>query len=268
MSEPSWIGLGGLAASVLSALAAYLAIRQTIIQRRISIKPQLIINNLEINENQLSTNNYTSAPFDKVSRNKLSPTVVNAGAGAALNVLFQWSFPYKKKLHWMSSNLATINNHFSINHSIIDFRNKPALKVEGGLSTVIYQEERNEIMNYILPLNIDKNHTIVKMPPLILNTIINIANFKALLNDPNINPIDGPTLRIEYQDVEGNKFNINYISRFVVHEIVPGLYTNRYIGTLEFIVVKKGWTAQTLQRIRKSYADFMNEYDFNINKHL
>ncbi len=50
MVEPSWVGLGGLAASILSALAAYLAIRQTMLQRKASLKPQLIINNLEINK--------------------------------------------------------------------------------------------------------------------------------------------------------------------------------------------------------------------------
>ena len=43
MADPTWLGLGGLVASTLSALAAYLAIRQNIIQRRISNKVQITV---------------------------------------------------------------------------------------------------------------------------------------------------------------------------------------------------------------------------------
>ncbi|MEF3670303.1 hypothetical protein V4S90_24925, partial [Citrobacter freundii] len=93
MVEPSWVGLGGLAASILSALAAYLAIRQTMLQRKASLKQQLIINNLEIKDNLLSKNNFTSKPFEKTSIDDLHPTLVNAGSGAALNVTTEWSYP-------------------------------------------------------------------------------------------------------------------------------------------------------------------------------
>lgn len=43
MADPAWVGVGGLVASTLSAFAAYLAIRQNIIQRRIANKVQITL---------------------------------------------------------------------------------------------------------------------------------------------------------------------------------------------------------------------------------
>ncbi|HCC5812138.1 TPA: hypothetical protein M5847_003431, partial [Citrobacter freundii] len=164
MVEPSWVGLGGLAASILSALAAYLAIRQTMLQRKASLKPQLIINNLEIKDNLLSKNNFTSKPFEKTSIDDLHPTLVNAGSGAALNVTTEWSYPQSQKLSWLINKLQVINQSKSLEYKVIDFRNITAYRVDGGLENVIYPQRGNEQINYILPLNVEKGPKKITIP--------------------------------------------------------------------------------------------------------
>ena len=268
MVEPSWVGLGGLAASILSALAAYLAIRQTMLQRKASLKPQLIINNLEIKDNLLSKNNFTSKPFEKTSIDDLHPTLVNAGSGAALNVTTEWSYPQSQKLSWLINKLQVINQSKSLEYKVIDFRNITAYRVDGGLENVIYPQRGNEQINYILPLNVEKGPKKITIPPLILCILLNETNFRMLINSKLDKRIEGPSLRITYYDVEGKRFEINYITNYIVKEVSFTATTNTYSGTLSFEVIKNNRTSRVLKRIRKSYADYMEEHDYNKTKQL
>lgn len=259
MAEPSWIGIGGFIASACSALAAYLAIRQTINQRKTSIKPQLILNNFEIKLNKLSKNNYTARPFEEVDNSELGPAIINAGLGSALNIKIEWSYPQLEKLNWLKENLNKINNAFSITISSSHGIDKSHFNISGGGYTVIWTQENIHSMNYILPLNITKKPVIANMPLLILNTMLNETNFLALINGILDKDVQGPSLKMTYYDVEGTKFSIKYNSKLIVKEISPHLYHNNYSGTVLFDVVDQSMTRQVLQRIRKSYARFIKE---------
>ncbi|EBQ7297132.1 hypothetical protein FWL64_10430, partial [Salmonella enterica] len=48
MAAESWVTIGGFFATTASAIAAFFAVKQTMLQRTISTKPQLIINNQEV----------------------------------------------------------------------------------------------------------------------------------------------------------------------------------------------------------------------------
>ncbi|HED2995399.1 TPA: hypothetical protein R4Z75_001489 [Citrobacter freundii] len=266
MADSSWVDVGGFIASACSALAAYLAIRQTINQRKISIKPQLIINNFEIRENKLSKNNYTASPLANVDTSHLGPTIINAGLGSALNVMVEWSYPQEDKLIWLKDNLIKISKNFSINYIVSKNSKFESYNIIGGGSTTLAKIMRYDGFNYILPLSIEKKTECLKIPPLIVNTMLNEANFIMLTKGKISNGILGPTLRVVYHDVEGKAFSIKYESRFIVKEIIANIHHNNYIGSLCFEVVNQKRTPHVLKRIRKSYADFISEHDFNKNK--
>ncbi|EIU5794255.1 hypothetical protein ACU0J3_20660 [Salmonella sp. UPMP 2912] len=266
MADSSWVDVGSFLASACSAVAAYLAIRQTINQRKISIKPQLIINDVEIRENKLSKNNYTSRPLENVGTSLLGPTIINAGLGSALNVRVEWDYPLEEKLFWLKKNINRISKNFNIFYTVTKGSNSEIYDITGGNTTVIFKTILHDSFNYILPLSIEKKTERIKIPVLIMNTILNEVNF-IMLTDGRINKkISGPSLKISYRDVEGNEYSIKYESSFIVSEVIPNLYSNNYIGTLCFEVINQSRTPHVLQRIRKSYADFISEHDFNKNK--
>ena len=99
-----------------------------------------------------------------------------------------------------------------------------------------------------------------------MNTILNEVNFTMLIDGVINNKIPGPSLKISYHDVEGNEYSIKYKSNFIVNEITPNMYSNNYTGTLCFEVITQSKTPHVLERVRRSYADFMIEHDFNKNK--
>ena len=83
MADPAWLGYGGLTASALSAIAAYLAIRQTVIQRKLSNKVQIITKDVKIKIDKTKIVN--KGVFDAISKNN-NPTlpILNVGLGPAL----------------------------------------------------------------------------------------------------------------------------------------------------------------------------------------
>ncbi|MEG2268797.1 MAG: hypothetical protein RSC68_31260, partial [Acinetobacter sp.] len=141
MAEPSWIGVGGLIASGCSAVAAYLAIRQTINQRKTSIKPQLILNNFKININKLSKNNYTARPLEGSDISKLGPTIINAGLGSALNIKIEWFYPQSEKLNWLKENLKKIKKEFMLTFSSSKGIETNCHNITGGGYTIIWRSE-------------------------------------------------------------------------------------------------------------------------------
>ncbi|EII7222784.1 hypothetical protein LHS23_004552, partial [Salmonella enterica subsp. enterica serovar Paratyphi B] len=48
MAAESWVTIGGFIATTASAVAAFFAVKQTMLQRTISTKPQIIVNNEEV----------------------------------------------------------------------------------------------------------------------------------------------------------------------------------------------------------------------------
>ena len=89
MADPAWLGYGGLTASALSAVAAYLAIRQTVIQRKLSNKAQIITKDVKIKLDK--TKIERNIAFNALSRN-YTPflPVLNVGLGPALKFKYKW----------------------------------------------------------------------------------------------------------------------------------------------------------------------------------
>ncbi|EPJ7773818.1 hypothetical protein OY491_003694, partial [Enterobacter hormaechei] len=102
MADPSFVTYGGLIASTLSAIAAYLAIRQTVVQRKESIRPQLLINDLDLHMVSMNEHHFSAMPLARISKDDIQPELINSGLGTALNVKLLWEYPAEEKLSSMS----------------------------------------------------------------------------------------------------------------------------------------------------------------------
>ncbi|MBJ9129958.1 hypothetical protein [Citrobacter freundii] len=256
MADPTWIGYGGLVASALSAIAAYLAIRQTIVQRKESIRPQLLINDLDLYRISMNENSYTAMPLSGMDIESIKPDLINSGLGTALNIEIVWEYPIKEKLESFLESL----------HVTFESKKLPAntlFKINGGGIILRFDMYKNYSHSYLLPINTVKEPTKIILPPLILTLLLNELNLLRNLNGEVPSIIDGPSLNILFSDVNGKKYSINYLSQFHLREHGAKPYENTYSGSLMFQVSKRSKTAQILQRIRKSYAEFMEEHNHN-----
>lgn len=259
MSDTSWIGYGGLVASALSAIAAYLAIRQTIVQRKESIRPQLLVSDLNLDRITMNEYHYTAMPLARIDAESIKPDIINSGLGTAINIEVTWDYPITEKLKLFTKS------------SLISFESKiqptnTTYKINGGGIIISFSIYNTYPCNYILPINIEKKPTKIILPPLILYIMMNSLNLSRVKTGEVPSIIDGPELNITFSDAKGRKYSINYSSQFHLHEHGAIPYENTYNGTLKFQVTKHNKTAQSLQRIRKSYVNFMNEHDFNKNR--
>ena len=96
--------------------------------------------------------------------------------------------------------------------------------------------------------------------------MINKLKFLYLLNGEKAINVDGPILKFSYSDIDSNRHEVCYKSKAIFNKI-DIMSNNVKIGyILEFHVVHNSRTRDVLQKLRKSYADFIDEHDFNKNR--
>ncbi|HAS0880320.1 TPA: hypothetical protein I3321_000705 [Enterobacter roggenkampii] len=261
MADPSFVTYGGLIASTLSAIAAYLAIRQTVVQRKESIRPQLLITDLDLYKVSMNESHYSAMPLSRISIDDIQPELINSGLGTAINVKLLWEYPAEKKLISMAK-------LFDLKYEIENKSNSKSLKIHGGGMINDYLLDNHYLHNYILPINIEKKPTKTILPPVFLVILLNELNSLRIMNGEIPIIVDGPSLEITFSDLKGKKFSINYSSQYHLRDYGNLPYENTYRGSLMFQVSNNSKTAQILKRIRKSYTAFMDEYYFNKNSNL
>ncbi|MDH0063196.1 hypothetical protein [Leclercia adecarboxylata] len=274
MTIDKWIAIGGLLTSFFSAVAAFLAIRQTIIQRLTSIKPQLIIKETTFTTEKAPPSQPALEIMGK-ERHEFFISVINIGLGAALKLKYQWKFDYTSLLKKL--NMIDIGDlSFIDRNEILDMINAPNYHYESGkgenfnfINILGYESQKyfkHKIkpyeLEYILPHNIDNKEQKIIMPDLIILLKIN----EALANSTSIKdfstPLDGPKLFISYEDISGKKKSHYYDSvfrmeRFTIREGMLQLEVS-----LEFMSSLTK-TQRILKKLRKGYAEFVESIKFS-----
>ncbi|HID5461647.1 TPA: hypothetical protein ACXEQN_005400, partial [Klebsiella pneumoniae] len=179
MADPTWLGLGGLVASTLSALAAYLAIRQNIIQRRISNKVQITVKGVEINlaRRKIINSIDLTSNSDEFT---MKPFIINIGLGPALNFVYSWDFDYLK--HLEINEIIGIGNendihskqylkHINSNKYSFEYSNETNAEfihiLGNGKTAWFHHPKKNNEIDYILPWSVSKSEVHLKLPNLI-----------------------------------------------------------------------------------------------------
>ncbi|MCS2152407.1 hypothetical protein MUU49_07415 [Scandinavium goeteborgense] len=267
MSDSSWLAFGGLAASTLSALAAYLAIQQTIKQRRISNKVQLILKNntFEVHTKDISTPiplNNANEQFD------INLSILNVGLGPAIKLEYEWDFDYEKILSSINvSKFDTVNSldaekyRNAVNASTYCYSfEKDNEHIRVGLygcgsfrpytQKLIYNDT-----NYILSCGIEKKETELYIPKLII-ILLTQSIMKSNNGEDIFAPTSGPTLIIRYEDVTGVKEEKIYKSYIRLDRISGGsTFPHQNLRFCLSYSHPYTWTSLALEKIRKWYAE-------------
>ena len=274
MTIDKWIAIGGLVTSFFSAVAAFLAIRQTIIQRLTSIKPQLIIKE----ETFITERVYATQPALEIMGNKRHDffiPVINIGLGAALKLKYQWEFDYIG--HLKKQNMIDIGDLSLIDRDeILDKIRTPKYHYESGKGgnynfiKILGHGTENHFkhkiqpyeLEYILPHNIDDKEQKLIIPNLIILLKLNesLANSNTIKDFST--PIEGPGLFISYEDISGKKKSHYYDSVFRMKRLSINEGKRQLEVSLD-LMNSQTKTQRVLKKLRKGYAKFIKNKKFS-----
>lgn len=280
MASENWITIGGFIATTASAVAAFFAVKQTMLQRIISTKPQIIINNKEVKTVLTNKNSFALSIENPELYYNIPISIMNVGLGTALNINYRWSFDYKKFIELcgfrhinddpMISSIKKMFNDggkyfYSTEEKDSNFEYFKLIK-DGKFNIYSIAKVNNEL-EYIMPVNQEKSPSILLFPSLILLALAESKNSNNTFADSFFFDIlDAGKLIINYQDISGNNITINYKCTLQT----TGFKSNSEYGAE--LTFKIGFhrihsrSMPRLERLRKSYTDFIDEYDFNKNK--
>lgn len=246
----------------ISAIAALYAIWLTIFQRRLSYKPVLIIGDILIKSTSEDINTFRVNCL--TGRDNIKARINNIGLGTAISLKYRWEYDYKKGIEEYQSSYIDRNGKEDDGFSISETYGLVNLKSEISNMTLSAVKHNQEV-NFVLPYNTQKKGTelLVPSPALIIMSNILFIHFSKLNSDDK--KIAGPKLIVEYQDLEGKTTVNEWQSEMGLIYITFGNPKAEAQWMIKFTPVSKNWTHKGLQKIRKSYVDFMNENYSNKN---
>lgn len=275
MTLDKWITLIASIASMLSAIFAACAIYQAVQQRKSSYKPQIVIDNLLFKGQCTQENYFDNQILSAGLHNELSIGVINAGVGSAVNIKYQWLFPLKKFTNQLHKKLANLNNatdsnddpnkywfkyNFEENENEIRFNLRSPFK---AMPHIISKKEHS--IQCFLPYSVTKEATPITLKTLPLVLILNDLLLDIKSGSKESSP-PGPTLVLSYRDIGGSHITEHFKTRVTIVDFKFDMGLVRFFGKLEFEKIKKSRTSNGIERIRKSYVDFMDKHDYNKNR--
>lgn len=279
MAAESWVTIGGFIATTASAVAAFFAVKQTMLQRTISTKPQLIINSQEVKTLHTSDGIFRLKVENKDFFYDIPITIKNVGLGTALNIKYNWTFDYKniaKRSDFIEINQnqmyallkkqsQTGERHFELSDdkksNFVYFQ-----FYRYGISKYYGIKREHKELEYIMPVTQENSPSKIEFPSLILLLLSEMAYSETASHDTFFDIMDAGQLTIKYEDISGNKRTIRFrctlqLIRFQSKTENGPSSTFR----IEFNRIHSE-SRLGLQRLRKSYADFIDVHDYNKNK--
>lgn len=254
-----------------SAVAAFYAVKQTIKQRKIETTPQLVIKNVQLETFEIEKKHYNINPISvqQLIDNKLE--IINVGSGVALNVTLKIEYDIVKTLQFFSEKMSAIRDKSNFNFNIKSNNANKEIDIEIDNGAIENNPRSKRLCNihntgYIPPFKNSKETILFHFPDFYHEVMINKLKFLYLLNGEKAINVDGPILKFSYSDIDSNRHEVCYKSKAIFNKI-DIMSNNVKIGyILEFHVVHNSRTRDVLQKLRKSYADFIDEHDFNKNR--
>ncbi|EAR2234881.1 hypothetical protein EIR71_20610, partial [Salmonella enterica] len=219
MATDSWVTIGGFLASSCSAIAAIYAVKQSVLQRTISIKPELIIKDIELKTIYIDKSIFPCKTFDLNAEYDIDIPVLNIGLGTALNIKYQWLFEYNK--HIASCGFVKLEDHpIYSKQSVAKFTKGVFYEdndenqyhnydfFNNGFMKPYSIPKVNKEIEYIMPITQNPEVVSIKLPSLIPMLLITEADQTNSLTDIMLEPIKFGKLKITYEDISGTKKNI------------------------------------------------------------
>lgn len=276
MAAESWVTVGVFIATTASAIAAFFAVKQTMLQRVILTKPQIIISNQEVNLLHCSASRFRFKLADSNLYYYIPVSIKNVGLGTALNIKYTWSFDYKKTIDLCDFIEIDEDPMISILHKKYESGDKYVHISNENDSKYMYfkfisygrfeiyglKKEHNEL-EYVMPIAQEKSDSKIEFPSLILLLLAESAYSKTVSEDAMFDAMNAGQLTILYEDISGNKIKIKFDCNIQWIKF-QGSTENGPCSTYR-IIFQRVYTETMpgLNRLRKSYAKFMSSHYIN-----
>lgn len=268
MTIDRWIALGACIAAVISAIAAFFVVWQSSLQRKLAYKPQIVFKPLSF---KYQLNTVKSDIFNKIiflDTDNTTPhrtdCLVNIGLGTAVDVSINWNYDSQKLVN-------ILNEAFKkegMDKKITVYKNAISLDAPtNGADRYSYSRENNsDKIDYILSYSQNKNPVYVVIPHTYfsLNCALLIYSLRLLSRMDRSTSII--TLHLKYFDIGGVQYDHEYEVRTSFNNSVSEDDNTTMYGQITFAKKRQRMPMAGLTKIRKSYADFINEHDYNKNK--
>ena len=225
--------------TIISALAALYAIRLTIFQRRLSYKPNLVIDDLNLNMKVKDFSGFTTKILEESNTPRIN--FLNVGLGAAISIKYHWDFDYKKNIN---SYLKLFLQQYQKEDKSITFELKNNfLEVKKEKSSTFFntQLKPNEI-NFSLPYNIEKEPKDIIIPNPAIIILLNIAYVSFSSRPLKLKSFNGPRLVIEYKNIEGKTSSVFWDTILEVRSASFSANDMEAIFALRFTPARQRWT--------------------------
>lgn len=224
MTINTWLTFGSFVAAACSVITAIFAIKQSVLQRVILTKPQLIVHNIEAEFSTISDDIFSCKPLDEVNNYNFSVKISNVGLGTALFLNYNWEFDYLKFIELCK--IPRISHHPLV----------PPTKVLHSTNAVdgFYSDDEDSddylhfyfIKNrryspysipkvvseieYLMPINQSEALTEIRLPTLIPLLVLSHSINEKTITNMMLEDVSFGNLNIFYNDISGNKIRITY----------------------------------------------------------
>lgn len=213
------IALSASIGAFLSAIAAFLAVRQNTKSREASYRPELAITKTSF---MASTNPISKSSFGdfwREDRNggddesidflpSLTLPLRNVGLGAAKEVALTWSFPIADLVQTINDKAqrALIPAYFEFDEEILSLKSEQL-----HAATSMWGNQRKALVDYVLPSSSDREGVGICVPHAYMGIVAALVFFSQQDTD-RVSPRDLPALRldIEYSDIGGAQHKASF----------------------------------------------------------
>jgi len=213
MSIDQVIALSASIGGCMSAIAAFLAVKQSTKQREASYKPELAITRTTITASKNPITKSTFADFWVVEKEEKEPGNVNllsslslplrnVGLGAAKEVSLKWSFPIEELISNINkmAQKALIPAYFEYENEVLSLKSEQLVA-----ATSMWGNQKQDAVDYVLPASTDREGVNIRVPPAYMELVSALLYFSAREKDRHSFP-DMPVLKLdlEYFDIGGD----------------------------------------------------------------
>ncbi len=219
MSIDQVIALAASVGAFMSAIAAFLAVRQNTKQREASYRPELAVTQtiFTATKNPISKSAFAEFWVEKRDEedlvagslmSSLSLPLHNVGLGAAKEVSLKWSFPIEELVATINEKAqkSLIPAYFEYEDEVLSLKSEQL-----DASTSMWRNQKQDSVDYVLPASTDQEGVSVHVPPAYMELVSALLYFSAKENDHGSFP-DMPILKLEleYFDIGGDKHKTSF----------------------------------------------------------
>lgn len=250
-------------AALVSAATAIYAIKQSILQRRLSYKPQLYIEDYLDKYYAPTTSTFDHDINGRANIKLHDLSIINIGNGSAQNIKYEWVYNYNNALKDILSIIEKLET--AKNNKINSFN----YKVVEHKKIIINDEYFNILFNfdekYILPqhqIEGDLKNKTIHLPIILTTVLYNLINLRLLAGE-TLESVHGPKLVITYQDSGGALITDHFESEFILKSSTQNIRQTIQNVRMTFRKLDRHWTQQLHQWSRKSHAETTEEKEIN-----